>query len=110
MTPAAATPPVNVYESQGRLTVAIPVPGAHGEHTSVVIRPDRLHVVAECKYPQESQHFLRQDWQVGSWQVELELPRRVDPKQARASLNFGVLVVMAPESESGEGEERLRVE
>lgn len=107
---AHATPPVNVYEGNNQLGVAIPIPGAHSDQTSVVVRPDRLQVDAICKYPQENQRYLRRDWQVGSWQLDLALPRRVDPARCHASLNFGVLVVMGPISESASGEERVPVE
>ncbi|HEY7202059.1 MAG TPA: Hsp20/alpha crystallin family protein [Candidatus Dormibacteraeota bacterium] len=96
-----STPPVNVYEGNGQLSVAVPLPGAHPEHVSVRLEPERLEVTAECKYPQESQRYLRRDWRVGSWHLEIALPRRVDPAAARATLNLGVLVVMAPNSEVG---------
>jgi HSP20 family molecular chaperone IbpA len=95
------TPPINVYEGSGQLSVAMPLPGAHPDHISVRLEPERLGVKAECKYPQESQRYLRRDWLVGSWRLETALPRRVDPSAARATLNLGVLVVMAPLSEVG---------
>lgn len=98
---AGAVPPVNVYEGSGQLSAAMPLPGAHPDGISVRLTSDRLEVVAECKYPQESQRYLRHDWQVGSWRLELPLPRLVDPSAARATLNLGVLVVMAPMSETG---------
>src|SRR5437879_2577015 len=96
-----AAPPVNVYEGNGQLSVAVPLPGAHPDHIVVRVEPDRLDVAAECKYPQESQNYLRHDWQVGSWRLALDLPRRIDPSAARATLNLGVLVVMAPLSQVG---------
>lgn len=104
-----ATPPANVYEGSGQLSVAVPLPGAHPDHISVRLAPEGLDVVAECKYPQESQRYLRHDWQVGSWRLELALPRRVDPSAGRATLNLGVLVVMAPLSEVGGAERSLEV-
>lgn len=110
MTIEPATPPANVYESNGQLTVAVPIPGAHGEHTSILLQPHQLHVVAECKYAQEDQHYLRREWQVGSWELDLELPEPVDPQRAHATLRYGVLVVMAPVSPSGSGESRPVVE
>ena len=100
------TPPVNVYEGNGQLSVAVPLPGAHPHHTSVTIGPERLVVSADCKYPQESQRYLRRDWQVGSWRLDLPLPRRVDPAGAEGTLNLGVLVVMAPLATSAPAEER----
>jgi HSP20 family molecular chaperone IbpA len=106
----ATTPPANIYEGSGQLSVAVPLPGAHPDHVSVRLAPEQLDVVAECKYPQEDQRYLRHDWQVGSWRLELPLPRRVDPSSARATLNLGVLVVMAPFSEVGGVPRSLQVD
>src|SRR5262249_48935101 len=106
---SSASPPANVYEGSGQLSVAMPIPGAHPDHISVRLEPERLDVVAECKYPQENQRYLRRDWQVGSWRIDLALPRRVDPAAARATLNLGVLVVMAPLSDVGGAPRNLEV-
>jgi HSP20 family molecular chaperone IbpA len=100
----AATPPVNVYEGNGEIAVAAPIPGSHPQHTRVTVTPERVRIEADCKYPQVSQHSHRHEWQVGAWRLDVELPKRVDPARARASLNLGVLMVMAPMSESGSGE------
>ena len=95
----AEVPPVNVYEGNGQLSVATPIPGAHPDQTEVVVRPDRVMIKAHCKYPQESQTYHLRQWQVGSWRLQVPLPKRVDPARSRATLNLGVLVVMAPLSE-----------
>ena len=100
-----AAPPANIYESGGELSVAIPIPGAHPNHVEVIVTPDRLRVEAASKYPQASQHYHRRDWQVGAWELDLALPKPVDPKRSRATLNLGVLVVMAPLSDGGAGGE-----
>ena len=109
LTDEAKTPPANVYEGNGQLSVAVPVPGAHPDHTEVLVTPERLTVIAENKYPQADQHYHRHEWQVGQWRLELALPRPVDPARARATLRYGVLVVMAPISEQGTGESRPTV-
>ncbi len=106
----SGVPPANIYEANGQLSVAVPVPGAQPDHARVTLTPDRLRLEALCKYEQESQHYLRRDWQVGLWRLDLPLPRRVDPAGAHATLNLGVLVVMAPLSESGQGDRRVQVE
>lgn len=105
-----ATPPANVYTANGQLSVAVPIPGAHREHVKVVVKQDGLRIDAECKYPQAEQNYVRHEWQVGSWALDLPLPQTVDPSRARATLNYGVLVVMAPLAESGAGEARPAVE
>lgn len=106
----AATPPANVYRANGQLSVAVPLPGAHREHVRIVVRPDSIRVDADCKYPQAEQHYLRHEWKVGSWELELPLPERVDPARARATLNYGVLMVMAPMSSEAAGEAQPAVE
>ena len=106
----AMSAPANVYEGNGQLSVAVPLPGAHPDHVSVSVEPDRLVILAERKYPQEAQHYLRHEWPVGSVRLDLALPRRVDPSGARATLNLGVLVVMAPISDAGSGAARPTVE
>jgi HSP20 family molecular chaperone IbpA len=105
-----STPPVNIYEGNGQLSVAMPVPGAHREHTEVVVGPRQVRVMARCKYPQENQYYHRHEWKVGAWESAVDLPKVVDPAEARATLNFGVLVVMAPISHGGSGEARPPVE
>jgi HSP20 family molecular chaperone IbpA len=102
----AATPPANVYEGNGQLSVATPIPGAHPEHVEVIVTPTRVEVTASCKYAQETQHYHRHEWLVGGWDLSVDLPQRVDPAAARATLNLGVLVVTAPMSEAGSGESR----
>lgn len=98
------SPPANVYEGNGQLSVATPIPGAHREHTRVVVKPERVEVYAQCKYGQESQHYHRHEWKVGAWELGLDLPKTVDPQRARATLNLGVLVVMAPIASGASGE------
>ena len=110
VTDERAVPPANVYEGSGQLSVAVPLPGVHKDHVSVTVEPERLLVTAEGKYPQESQHYLQHGWHVGSWRLDLPLPRRVDPSGARATLNLGVLVVMAPISATGSAGSRPTVE
>jgi HSP20 family molecular chaperone IbpA len=95
-----STPPANLYEGNGQLSVATPIPGAHAQHTDVIVTPTKIEVVARCKYPQARQHYHRHEWQVGSWELAVDLPRPVDPTGARATLNLGVLVVMVPVVES----------
>ncbi|TMC50455.1 MAG: Hsp20/alpha crystallin family protein [Chloroflexi bacterium] len=105
-----SVPPINVYEGSGQLSVVVPIPGAHPQHVEVVLTSESMRLRAECKYPQESQRYHRRDWQVGAWEADVPLPHRVDPVRSRATLNLGVLVVMAPLSAGGNGgEHRLPV-
>src|SRR5258708_19712540 len=89
-------PPVNVYEANDQLTVAIPMPGAH--HDTVVVSLDgrRLTVDAEARYPQEQQHYLQHEWSVGTSHREVVLPKPVQPNGANATLTHRILTVSLP--------------
>src|SRR6202171_629904 len=94
-TPVSA-PPVNVYDANDQLTVAIPIPGAH--HATVAVNLDgrRLTVNAEARYPQEQQHYLQHEWSVGTSHREVELPKPVRSSGAKANLTHGILTVSLP--------------
>jgi HSP20 family molecular chaperone IbpA len=98
---AARTLPANVYEGNGQLSVSVPIPGAHHDHVSVTLSAERLRIDAQSKYPQQSQNYLRHDWHVGRWELDLNLPKPVAAERAHATLNLGVLTVMAPVAASG---------
>jgi HSP20 family protein len=102
-------PPANVYESNGQLTVAIPMPGAH--HDTIEVRLDgrRLSVQAEARYAQAQQNYHRHEWSVGNSRREVELPKPVQADGAKAMLTHGVLTVSLPIAEK-ETNPRIRIE
>ena len=105
---AVESPPVNVYEANGQLTVALPVPGAHHDTISVELNGRRLLVRAEARYAQEQQHYLQHEWTVGTSHRELELPKPVRASGAKAMLSHGILTVSLPIA-SQENSERIHI-
>ena len=93
---AVELPPVNVYETNDQLTVAIPVPGAHHDTTEVVLDGRTLSVRAEARYPQAQQHYLRHEWSVGTSHRDIELSRPVRASGAKAMLTHGILTISLP--------------
>jgi HSP20 family molecular chaperone IbpA len=93
---AIESPPVNVYEANDQLTVALPVPGAHHDTTEVVLDGRRLIVRADARYPQEQQHYVQHEWSVGTSHREIELPRPVRAGGAKAMLTHGILTISLP--------------
>ena len=93
---AVESPPVNVYEANDQLTVAIPIPGAHHDTTEVVLDGQKLIVRAEPRYPQEQQHYLQHEWSVGTSHREVDLPKPVRATGAKATLTHGILTVSLP--------------
>ena len=93
---AVDAPPVNVYEANDQLTVAIPIPGAHHDTVDVRLTGRRLIVDAEARYPQEQQHYVQHEWSVGTSHREIELPRPVRAGGAKAMLTHGILTISLP--------------
>jgi len=93
---AVEAPPVNVYEANDQLTVAIPMPGAHHDTVAVSLEGLRLTVDAEARYPQEQQHYLQHEWSVGTSHREVVLPKPVRSNGAKAMLTHGILTVSLP--------------
>jgi HSP20 family molecular chaperone IbpA len=93
---AIESPPVNVYEANDQLTVAIPIPGAHHDTIEVALDGRRLIIRAEARYPQEQQHYLQHEWSVGTSHREIELPRPVRASGAKALLTHGILTISLP--------------
>src|ERR1700682_626096 len=93
---AVSAPPVNVYEANDQLTVAMPMAGAHHDTVAVNLDGRRLTVDAEARYPQEQQHYLQHEWSVGTSHREVELPKPVRSSGAKANLTHGILTVSLP--------------
>ena len=93
---AVESPPVNVYESNDQLTVAIPIPGAHHDTVTVALEGSRLTVDAEARYPQEQQHYVQHEWTVGTLHRVIDLPKTVRASGAKAMLTHGILTISLP--------------
>ena|SRR6202047_1085900 len=93
---AVDSPPVNVYEANDQLTIAMPIPGAHHDTIDVRLEGRRLMVDAEARYPQEQQHYLQHEWSIGTLHRDVELPRPVRASGAKAMLTHGILTVSLP--------------
>jgi HSP20 family molecular chaperone IbpA len=94
-------PPVNVYEANDQLTVAMPMPGAHHDTIDVRLEGRRLIVDAEARYPQEQQHYVQHEWSVGTSHREIDLPKPVRASGAKAMLTHGILTISLPIGDEG---------
>ena len=98
---AVEGPPVNVYEANDQLTVAMPMPGAHHDTIDVRLEGHRLIVDAEARYPQEQQHYVQHEWSVGTSHREIDLPKPVRASGAKAMLTHGILTISLPIGDEG---------
>ncbi|QBD82655.1 Hsp20/alpha crystallin family protein [Ktedonosporobacter rubrisoli] len=93
--------PVKIYRSSDRLMVATPMPGLQPEDILIKITEDG-HMVVEGEVRgvlKEVKELVLDEWSVGGYYRELELPNAVDALHANATYGNGVLVVAMPMSE-----------
>jgi HSP20 family protein len=95
--------PVRMYEGDGRLMTAAPMPGLEPEDISVSLRDNRLVMRGEYRGPHQSDRDLHiAEWAVGPYYRELELSQPVDGARTNATYGNGVLVVVMPKLAPGE--------
>lgn len=90
--------PVKVYRTADRLMVAAPMPGMEPEDIVVEIKPDGcLLMHGELRgMLKDVKELLVDEWSVGHYHRELQLPNAVDGEHANVNYGNGVLVVTLP--------------
>jgi HSP20 family protein len=113
--------PIKLYRTPDRLTVAAPMPGLLPEDITIEVTADNHLVLHGAlrgvpvdlqvfrrlepngrsrrkrpKVVEEQREMLVDEWTVGSYQREIELPMAVDGTLATATYGNGVLVVALP--------------
>jgi HSP20 family protein len=93
--------PVKVYRTADRLMVAAPMPGMEPEDIAVEVTQDgRLVMHGELRgLLKDVKELLIDEWSVGHYHRELELPNAVNGEHANVNYGNGVLVVTLPLSE-----------
>jgi HSP20 family protein len=92
--------PVKVYRSTDRITIAAPLPGLQPEDILVTVT-EESHLVLHGEVRgmlKDIKELLIDEWSVGEYHRELELPEPVDGSLANATYGNGVLVVSLPRS------------
>lgn len=90
--------PINMYEEDGRIMVATPLPGMEPASIAIDIEARHLRISTEMRGPGQTrtQQYLVQEWTSGPYERRVDLPKPVDATRANASYDNGVLVVMLP--------------
>ena len=91
--------PVRMFQSEDRLTIAVPMPGLEPEDITVIIDNDRISLSGEERGPRQHElDLFLAEWTVGPYLRELALPARVQGSLANATYGNGVLVVSVPKA------------
>lgn len=90
--------PVKVYRTQDRISVAAPMPGLEPDNITVEITPQNhllLHGAVRGMLKGDKQ-LLVDEWSVGDYHRDLELPAPVNGNEANVTYGNGVVVVVLP--------------
>jgi HSP20 family protein len=94
--------PVRVYESDGRIMVAAPMPGLEPGDISVSVAGDEVTIHGALRGPhQDERDPSVAEWAIGPYHRELRLLQSVDGARANATYGNGVLVLALPKAELG---------
>jgi HSP20 family protein len=91
-------PPVDIYETDDALVVAVELPGVSKEEVSIELHEHTLRLSGERKREpavKEGQ-YQREEGRFGAFQRAFRLPTMVDEAQVQATYKDGVLALRLP--------------
>lgn len=93
--------PIKMYRTPDRLMIAAPLPGLQPDDILVNITHDgRLIIQGEVRgLLKDVKELLIDEWSVGTYYRELELPDAVDGPHANVTYGNGIIVVAFPISQ-----------
>jgi HSP20 family protein len=91
-------PEVDVYRTEDppRLTVMVELPGVEPEDVRVVASPQALLVAGERRRPKDCGHYQQMEIEYGPFQRQVTLAEDVDPEDATATYDRGILTIQLP--------------
>ena len=91
-------PQVDVYRSEDppTLTVQIELPGVDPEDVRLVASPQALLIAGERRRPRDCGHYQQLEIDYGPFQRQITLAEDVDPEEANATYERGILTVRLP--------------
>lgn len=91
---------VNLYESEEKYWVDLPVPGVKPEDVEITVRKNVLSVTAKVSWeaPQDAQPIWR-GFSSGEWRRTFTLPGDVNADKVSASLEHGILRLELPKAD-----------
>ena len=94
-------PFIDVVETDKEIVATAEMPGLKKEDININITDERLEISTESKHEEEKhgKDYLYKERRSGSYYRSVALPSSVDPDNAKASYNNGVLEVKMPKTE-----------
>jgi HSP20 family molecular chaperone IbpA len=91
-------PQVDVYRSEDppTLTVQIELPGVDPDDVQLVASPQALLIAGERRRAKDSGHYQQMEIDYGPFQRQITLAEDIDPENASATYERGILTVRLP--------------
>lgn len=107
----SAAVPVDIEETDGKITVAADLPGVDKDQIEVAATADSLSIKAshDEEIEEEQKNYYRRERSSRHFKRTVALPAPVDPDSAEAKYENGVLTVTLEKAE-GEGKKPVEVE
>lgn len=103
---AAGYPPLNVYDQDGEVIVALLAPGMRKEDFEIELRENTLTVSGRRHAPErESASVLREESAFGEFRRSLRIEAKVKPEAVEAKLRDGILWLKLPKSEDAKAKQ-----
>jgi HSP20 family molecular chaperone IbpA len=104
-------PEVDVYRSDDppALTVQIELPGIDPKDVQLVASPQALLIAGERRRPKDGGHYQQMEIDYGPFQRQITLAEDIDPEQATATYERGMLTVRLPLAPRPSTQERVAI-
>jgi HSP20 family protein len=91
-------PQVDVYRSDdpSALTILVELPGVDPGDVQVIASPRALLIAGERRRPRDCGHYQQMEIDYGPFQRQITLAEDVDPEEAAATYERGILTIRLP--------------
>jgi HSP20 family protein len=91
-------PQVDVYRNEDppALTVQVELPGVDPDDVQLIASPQALLVAGERRRPKECGHYQQMEIDYGPFQRQITLSVDIDPEEASATYERGILTIRLP--------------
>jgi len=105
-------PEVDVYRTDDppSLTILVELPGVDPSEVQLIASPQALLVVGERRRPKDCGHYQQMEIDYGPFQRQITLAEDVDPAEATATYERGILTIRLPVAPKPAPQERVSIE
>ena len=94
------TPMVDIFESEGYITVLADMPGVASEGVTIDLQNNELKIMGEVEdQGSEKERYLLREYHTGRFHRHFTLSNRIDQNKITASMKDGVLRLLLPKAE-----------